>query len=129
MGGEGRCVVVSSHILPEIETMTRSIALIHHGKLMAEGDITEIRDAIEDRPTIVAFSSPAPRRLASYLAGQELVVGVELDEFGRVVVRTDHAVSFYRELPGWLLSENLPVDEFQTLDDNLQAVFDYLVGG
>jgi len=129
LGGEGRCVVVSSHILPEIETMTRSIALIHHGKLMAEGDITEIRDAIEDRPTIVAFKSPDPRRLSSFPAGQELVVGVELDEFGRVVVRTDHAVSFYRELPGWLLAENLPVDEFQTLDDNLQAVFDYLVGG
>ncbi len=129
LGGEGRCVIVSSHILPEIETMTRSIALIHHGKLMAEGDITEIRDAIEDRPTIVAFKSPDPRRLSSFLAGQELVVGVELDEFGRVVVRTDHAVSFYRELPGWLLAENLPVDEFQTLDDNLQAVFDYLVGG
>jgi ABC-2 type transport system ATP-binding protein len=129
LGGEGRCVVVSSHILPEIETMTRSIALIHHGKLMAEGDITEIRDAIEDRPTIVAFSSPDPRRLSSFLAGQDLVVGVELDEFGRVVARTDHAVSFYRELPGWLLAEDLPVDEFQTLDDNLQAVFDYLVGG
>ncbi len=129
LGGEGCCVVVSSHILPEIETMTRSIALIHHGKLMAEGDITEIRDAIEDRPTIVAFTSSDPRRLSSFLAGQELVVGVELDEFGRVVVRTDHAVSFYRELPGWLLAEDLPVDEFQTLDDNLQAVFDYLVGG
>lgn len=129
LGEQGRCVVVSSHILPEIETMTRSIALIHHGKLMAEGDITEIRDAIGERPTIVAFVTPEPKRLASCLAGHDLVVGVELDEFGRVVARTDHAVSFYRELPGWLLAEDLPVDEFRTLDDNLQAVFDYLVGG
>jgi len=129
LGGEGRCVIVSSHILPEIETMTRSIALIHHGKLMAEGDITEIRDAIEDRPTIVAFTSSEPKRLASFLAGQDLVMGVEIDEFGRVVARTDHAVSFYRELPGWLLTETLPVAEFRTMDDNLQAVFDYLVGG
>ena len=129
LGEQGRCVVVSSHILPEIETMTRSIALIHHGKLMAEGDITEIRDAIGDRPTIVAFVTPEPKRLASFLAGRDLVMGVEIDEFGRVVARTDHAVSFYRELPGWLLAEELPVDEFRTLDDNLQAVFDYLVGG
>lgn len=129
LGEAGRCVVVSSHILPEIETMTRSIVLIHRGKLMAEGDITEIRDAIHDRPTIVALTSTEARRLASSLAGRDLVRGVEIDEFGRVVARTDHAVNFYRELPGWLLAESLPVDEIETLDDNLQAVFDYLVGG
>lgn len=128
LGDQGRCVVVSSHILPEIETMTRSIVLIHHGKLMAEGDITEIRDAIHDHPTIVAFTSPAPRDLAAFLAGQDLVMGVEMDDLGRVVARTEHAVGFYRELPGRLLEAGIPVAEFQTLDDNLQAVFDYLVG-
>ena len=129
LGAEGRCIVVSSHILPEIETMTRSIVLIHRGKLMAEGNITEIRDAIHDHPTIVAFSAPRPRALASFLAGQDLVVGVEMDDLGRVLARTEHAVSFYRELPDWLLGNGLEVTEFQTLDDNLQAVFDYLVGG
>jgi ABC-2 type transport system ATP-binding protein len=128
LGEADRCVVVSSHILPEIETMTRNIVLIHHGKLMAEGDITEIRDAIHDHPTIVAFTSPEPRRLASFLAGQELVRGVEIDALDRVVARTDHAVGFYRDLPGQLITAGIPVDEFQTLDDDLQAVFDYLVG-
>jgi len=128
LGEAGRCVVVSSHILPEIETMTRSIVLIHRGKLMAEGDITEIRDAIHDHPTIVAFRSPEPRRLASFLAGRDLVLGVELDDLGRVVARTDHAVNFYRELPAALIEAGIPVDEFQTLDDDLQSVFDYLVG-
>ncbi len=128
LGGEGRGVIVSSHILPEIETMTRSIALIHRGKLLAEGDITEIRDTIHDQPTIVALTGPQPRRLASFLAGRDLVVGVEVDELERVVVRTDHAAGFYRDLPGWLLENDLQVDEFETLDDSLQAVFDYLVG-
>ena len=109
--------------------MTRSIVLIHHGKLMAEGNITEIRDAIHDHPTIVAFTSAQPRALASFLAGQDLVVGVEIDDLGRVVARTEHAVTFYRELPGWALEHGLDITEFQTLDDNLQAVFDYLVGG
>jgi ABC-2 type transport system ATP-binding protein len=128
LGAQGRTVLVSSHILPEIEAMTRSIILIHHGKLLAEGDVTEIRDKIHDHPTIVALSSPEARRLASFLAGQELVVGVEIDEEGRVVARTDHAVDFYRELPGWLLENELPIEEMQTMDDTLQAVFDYLVG-
>lgn len=128
LGTAGKTVLVSSHILPEIEEMTRSIVLIHHGKVLAEGDVTEIRDKIHDHPTIVALSAPEPRRLASFLAGRELVMGVELDERGRVVARTDHAVAFYRALPGWLLAEKLAVDEIETLDDSLQAVFDYLVG-
>jgi ABC-2 type transport system ATP-binding protein len=128
LGAAGRTVLVSSHILPEIEEMTRSIILIHHGKVLAEGDVTEIRDKIHDHPTIVALSSPDARRLASFLAGQELVMGVEIDEEGRVVARTDHAVDFYRALPGWLLEHELPIDEMQTMDDTLQAVFDYLVG-
>ncbi len=128
LGEAGKTILVSSHILPEIETMTRSIALIHHGKLLAEGDLTEIRDLIRDHPTIVALTAPEPRRLASLLAGQELVVGVELDPHGRVIARTDHAVRFYRELPGWLLEHDVAVEEIETLDDSLQAVFDYLVG-
>jgi ABC-2 type transport system ATP-binding protein len=127
LGQEGKTVLVSSHILPEIEAMTRSIILIHHGKVLAEGDVTEIRDLIHDRPTIVALSSTEPRRLAAFLAVQDLVVGVELDGEGRVVARTDHAVDFYRNLPGWLLASGLNISQLQTLDDSLQAVFDYLV--
>jgi ABC-2 type transport system ATP-binding protein len=127
LGRQQKTVLVSSHILPEIEAMTRSIILIHHGKVLAEGDVTEIRDKIHDHPTIVALTSPEARRLASFLAGQELVVGVELDEEGRVVARTDHAVDFYRQLPTWLRENELPVAELETLDDSLQAVFDYLV--
>jgi ABC-2 type transport system ATP-binding protein len=128
LGHAGRTVLVSSHILPEIETMTRTIILIHRGKVLAEGDITEIRDLIHDHPTIVALTSPEARRLAAFLAGQELVMGVEIDARGRVVARTDHAVGFYRALPRWLLDAQLAVDEIETLDDSLQAVFDYLVG-
>jgi ABC-2 type transport system ATP-binding protein len=127
LGAAGKTVLVSSHILPEIEAMTRSIILIHHGKVLAEGDVTEIRDKIHDHPTIVALTSPDSRRLASFLAGQELVVGVEIDEEGRVVARTDHAVDFYRQLPCWLVDNELPIVEMQTMDDTLQAVFDYLV--
>jgi len=76
----------------------------------------------------VALTGPDPRGLASFLAGRELVKGVEIDDLDRVVARTDHAIDFYRALPGWLLQNGLQVDEFETLDDSLQAVFDYLVG-
>ncbi len=129
LGEQGRCVVVSSHVLPEVESMTERIVLIHRGRVVASGDVAEIREAIHDRPTVVAISTPEPRRWASLLAGRDEVVGVELDPEGRVVARTEHAAEFYRSLPRLAVSEGLPVTAVETLDDSLQAVFDYLVGG
>ncbi|MFO7654855.1 MAG: ABC transporter ATP-binding protein [Candidatus Krumholzibacteriia bacterium] len=128
LGAAGRTVLVSSHILPEVESMTRQIILIHRGKVLAEGDVAEIRDRIPERPTTVALISPRPRELAAFLAGRSHVVSVEVSDEGRVVVRTDHAVRFYRDLPGWILTEGLPVEEINTLDDSLEAVFTYLTG-
>ncbi len=126
LGESGHTVLVSSHILPEVESMTRQIILIHRGKVLAEGDITEIRDKIPEHPTTVALISSQPRELASYLIGKDHVVSLEVGDRGQVVARTDHAVEFYRRLPGWLLESNLAVEEIHTLDDNLEAVFSYL---
>jgi len=126
LGDTGRTVLVSSHILPEVESMTRQIILIHSGKVLAEGDITEIRDKIPEHPTTVALVSSQPRELASYLIGKDHVVSLEVGERGQLIARTDHAVEFYRRLPGWLLESNLAVEEIHTLDDNLEAVFSYL---
>ncbi|MCP4799894.1 MAG: ABC transporter ATP-binding protein [bacterium] len=127
LGQQGKCVIVSSHILPEIETMTRNIILIHNGKLLAEGDVTEIREAIDDHPTVVAISSTDNRKLASILAAKELVAGVEVDQ-NDVIIRTDHAAAFYKDLPDWLVESGLEVKSIRTLDDSLQAVFEYLTG-
>ena len=126
LGEKGRTVLVSSHILPEVESMTHQIILIDRGKVLAEGSVTEIRDKIPEHPTTVALESPKARELAAFLIGRDHVVGVEVDERGRVVVRTDHALGFYRALPGWVLENDLAVDEILTLDDSLEAVFQYL---
>ncbi len=126
LGDKGRTVMVSSHILPEVESMTSQIILIDRGKVLAEGSVTEIRDKIPQHPTTVALESDDPRGLASFLIGREHVVGVDVDEHGRVVVRTDHALGFYRALPGWVLENELAVQEIMTLDDSLEAVFQYL---
>lgn len=126
LGEEGRTVLVSSHILPEVESMTSEIILMDRGKVMAEGGITEIRDKISDHPTTVSLSSADPRTLAGFLIGRPHVVSVEVGDDNNVIVKTSHAVELYRALPGWLLENNLPVDEIITLDDSLEAVFQYL---
>ncbi len=126
LGQAGRTVLVSSHILPEVESMTSQIILIDRGRALAEGGITEIRDKMPEHPTTVALVSDDVRRLAGFLVGQEHVVGVEIEAEGRVIVRTDHALGFYRALPSWILENDLTVDEILTLDDSLEAVFQYL---
>ncbi len=126
LGEQGRTVLVSSHILPEVESMTSQIILIDRGKVLAEGGVTEIRDKIPEHPTTVALVSDDVRRLAGFLVAQDHVVGVEIESEGRVVVRTDHALGFYRALPDWILENDLTVDEILTLDDSLEAVFQYL---
>ena len=126
LGAAGRTVLVSSHILPEVESMTSDIVLIDRGKVLAEGSVTEIRDKISDHPTTVALVSQNARELAGYLIGRPHVVSVEVEDETRVVVRTDHAMDFYRALPQWILSNNLTVEEIITLDDSLEAVFQYL---
>jgi len=126
LGKEGRTVLVSSHILPEVEAMTDQIILIDRGRVLAEGGVAEIRDKIPEHPTTVALVSPTPRVLAAFLIGREHVVGVQIDDQQRVVVRTDHAVGFYRALPRWILENDLAVTEILTLDDSLEAVFQYL---
>jgi ABC-2 type transport system ATP-binding protein len=126
LGRAGKTVLVSSHILPEVEEMTRQVILIHRGKVLAEGDVAEIRDLIPEHPTVVALRSSRPRELAAHLIGKDHVVGVELGSDGRVIVRTDHALGFYRRLPSWLLDSELAVEEIHTLDDDLESVFAYL---
>jgi ABC-2 type transport system ATP-binding protein len=129
LGDQGRTVLVSSHILPEVESMTSEIVLIDRGRVLAEGAVTEIRDKIPEHPTTVALVSSDVRRLAGFLIGQDHVKSVELESADKVVVRTEHAVAFYRALPGWVLENGLPVDEILTLDDSLEAVFQYLTEG
>jgi ABC-2 type transport system ATP-binding protein len=126
LGEAGRTVLVSSHILPEVESMTSQIILIDRGRVLAEGNVAEIRDKIEEHPTTVALVSPDPRGLARFLIGCDGVVSVEIDVEERVVVRTDRAISFYRVLPKWILENDLSVEEILTLDDSLEAVFEYL---
>jgi ABC-2 type transport system ATP-binding protein len=129
LGQQGRTVLVSSHILPEVESMTSQIILIDRGKVLAEGSVTEIRDKIPEHPTTVALASPNCRGLAAFLIGRQHVVGVDVKDLPdgeRVIVRTDHALSFYQDLPGWILDNDLTVDEILTLDDSLEAVFQYL---
>jgi len=127
-GAEGRTVLVSSHILHEVEAMTSTVLLITQGRLLAEGDVHEIRDLIDEHPHHVTLYTGDPRALAARLVAYRDVVSVRFDEdSGSVTAETVKPEEFYRRIPTMVLDEGVEVDEIFSPDDNLQAVFDYLV--
>jgi len=126
---QGRTVIVSSHILPEIEAMTNEIILIHQGKIFAMGDIQRIRGLIDSHPHQVSIHCPDPRRLAAKLIDSPHVLSVEFDAQDRgLTVKTNQRDQFFSALMRLIAEQKLAVEEITSPDDNLQAVFDYLIG-
>ncbi len=127
-GRQGRTVLVSSHIFHEVQAMTRSIVLLNRGRLVAVGDVRQIRDLIDKHPHRIVLKSPSPRALAAKLVRCDDVVGVELKrDDGAIVVETRLPDRFYTRLVDLALEGDTPIEEVYSDDDNLEAVFKYLV--
>jgi ABC-2 type transport system ATP-binding protein len=127
--GEGRTIIVSSHVLPEIEAMTKRIILIHQGKIFAQGDVHYIRDLIDTHPHIVSIKCSDPRQLASKFIQEDFVLNVNFNSAeDTLLVETNNRDKFFGLLPSLFVKHNIDVEEITSPDDNLQAVFDYLVG-
>jgi len=126
---EGRTIIVSSHVLPEIEAMTKKIILIHQGKVFAQGDVHSIRDLIETHPHIISVKCDKPRLLAGSLIMEDFIRKVDFHPDGETLLfETDNRDKFFGMLPIMVIKKDIVVNEITSPDDNLQAVFDYLVG-
>jgi ABC-2 type transport system ATP-binding protein len=122
----GKSIVVSSHILHEIEAMTPTILLIHNGRILAEGNVHQIRELIDEHPHTVHITSAQPRELARVFLGLDHVLNLKL-EARAVEVQTARPDDFYTMLTNLAASGDVTIDEVASPDDNLQAVFTYLV--
>jgi len=126
---EGRTVLVSSHVLPEIEALTSRVVLVHQGKILAQGDVPYIRELIEAHPHMISVRSSNPRALAARFVGDPAIQKMTFAADGRtLVVETHKRDDFYGRLTGAVLEGGIEVEEISSPDDNLQAVFEYLVG-
>jgi len=126
-GRSGRSVIVSSHILHEIESMTSNILLINQGRILAEGDVHHIRELIDDHPHTVHIRADQIRALAREFLLHDDVLSLTLEE-GAVVVQTARPDEFYAKLTALAASGEIgAIHEVTSPDDNLQAVFQYLV--
>jgi ABC-2 type transport system ATP-binding protein len=126
-GRAGKSIIVSSHILHEIESMTANILLINQGRILAEGNVHQIRDLIDEHPHTVHIKAERTRALAREFLADDDVLSLRLEE-GAVVVQTGRPDAFYTRLTELAASgEHGAIHEVTSPDDNLQAVFQYLV--
>jgi ABC-2 type transport system ATP-binding protein len=128
-GRAGKSIIVSSHILHEIESMTSNILLINNGRILAEGDVHQIRELIDEHPHTVYVRAADPRRVArQFLDDHGDDVRSLKFEQGAVVVETGKPDAFYARLTDMAASGEFgAIEEVTSPDDNLQAVFQYLV--
>ena len=128
LGEEGRCVVVSSHVLDEVERFGSRVLVVAKGRLAAEGDFHEIRALMDDRPHRVRVRCTDSRAVAAGLVGSAVAVGVLLDGPDGVIVQTTDVVRFRREVAVAARAAGARLLEVKPLDEDLDSVFRYLVG-
>ena len=129
LGDEGLHVLISSHVLHEVESITAQIVLLHRGRLLAQGGIGDVRALLNRHPRKVELVVRDGRRLARRLVEFEDVLSVRFDpEEERLTVETRNLARFQAQFTAVAAEERAGVRTLESSDANLEAVFDYLVG-
>ncbi len=126
MRGEGRTVLISSHILEEVEALADRILLVVSGKLAAAGNHREIREKLDERPFVVRLVASKQREMAAALVGLEAVESVRLER-DAIEVTTRNLADLQRSAPRLARDIDSRLYRIEPLDDSLESVFSYVV--
>ncbi|MEK9805566.1 MAG: ABC transporter ATP-binding protein [Euryarchaeota archaeon] len=129
LGTQGKTVLVSSHILDEIERITEQIVILHNGRLLALGNLHAIRDLLDKHPHRILIRTENPRKLAEYFVPEDPVYGVRFAEEGALEILTNDLSAAHSVLPRVIVESGLKITSIENPDDNLEALLGYLVGG
>ena len=127
LAADGRTIVLSSHILEEVEQLADTVLLIVNGKLAASGGFRAIRAALNERPYHVRVMCDSPRQLAAMAVALPSVDAVHMDPGGSVVILSRNVLDLQIELPRLAQSSGISLRRVEPLDDSLESVFGYLV--
>ncbi|MCC6226028.1 MAG: ABC transporter ATP-binding protein [Microthrixaceae bacterium] len=128
LGEQGRCVVISSHVLDEVERFGSRVLVMAQGRLAAEGDFHAIRALMDDRPHLLRLRCDRPREMAARLLAGGTVSGATLVGEDRIEIQTLDLPAFTRAVAPAARAVDALVSEVRPLDDDLESVFRYLVG-
>ena len=123
----GKTIVVSSHVLYEIEALTSEIVVIYRGQVLAEGNVYEIRKLIDRHPHRIRIECDEPRKVAAALATAEHVARIVFERQG-VLIETRDPDRCYDQLAAAVIESGVNVSALSSPDNNLGAVFEYLTG-
>ena len=127
LGEQGKTIVISSHVLYEIEALTTEIVVVYRGQVLAEGNVYEIRKLIDRHPHRIRVECDKPRTIASALAGEDHVARIVFER-GAVLVETRDPDRCYEQIADTVLDQRVAVTTMTSPDNNLGAVFEYLTG-
>lgn len=129
LGAEGKTVLVSSHVLSEVERVARNVLVIVNGKLAAAGDFRAIRERMDERDHIVRIRCDEPRRLAAALVADPSTRSIRMGTDGRLTAETDDVRGFSLLVTAVAKRDGVRLFEVQPVDESLASVFSYLVSG
>jgi ABC-2 type transport system ATP-binding protein len=127
-GDDGCCVLVSSHVLHEVEAMTDQVVLLHKGRLLAHGNVMEIRDLIEQHPHRIAIECDRPRDMAKLLVDLPSIQGVSFPREGVVEIHTLKPDECYAAVAPRALEADIKIRALTSPDATLEMLFRYLIG-
>lgn len=129
LGNRGKTVIVSSHILEEIERITEQIVILHNGRLLALGNLHAIRGLLDKHPHRILLETESPRDLAKELITRNPIYGVRFPQEGFLEIQTGDLSAAHEILPSAIIESGIRVTAVQNPDDNLDSLLGYLVGG
>jgi ABC-2 type transport system ATP-binding protein len=128
-GTEGRHVIVSSHILHEVDRISDQVILLSQGYVVAEGQIQGVRNEVTEQPMQILVRCSQPAELAARLFRDNHAVEAKLHADGRgVLLRTRDADAFYLLLNRIVLETGMEVESVAPADDDVNSVYQYLIG-
>jgi len=129
-GKDGKHVIVSSHILHEVDRISDQVILLSQGYVVAEGKIQSVRGEVKDQPMQILVRCNRPNHLAARLFSENHVVEAKLHTNGKeILLRTTDADGFYLLLNKIILDSDLIVESVAPADDDINSVYQYLLGG
>ena len=129
LASEGLHLIISSHILHEVDMMSDRVVLLNNGYIVAEGNIHGVRDEMQEHPMQILIRCDDPSKLASHVFAQDHVVEARLhDDRGGLFVKTRDADRFYLLLNEVASSGEVNIESVAPVDDDLSAVYQYLIG-
>ena len=129
LASEGLHLIISSHILHEVDMMSDRVVLINNGYIVAEGNIHGVRDEMQEHPMQILIRCDDPSKLAAYVFAQDHVVEARLhDDRGGLFVKTKDADRFYLLLNDVASTGDVNIESVAPVDDDLSAVYQYLIG-